>query len=219
MPLALFDVDHTLIRRSTGNAAVQFYRARGRIGWREALDGARWGLLHYLNRIDVEAMMQKLLQPFVGQEVAALEAEMAEMFAEVVRAWLYVEAIERLEAHRAAGDRVVLLTASSRYAAGPIAQHLGVELVGTAAVVADGRFTDGIVRPIPYGPGKLHWAERVAADSGESLTEATFYSDSFSDLPLLDAVGRPVAVNPDPKLRRIARQRGWETLRFSHTVG
>jgi phosphoserine phosphatase len=78
----------------------------------------------------------------------------------------------------------------------------------------DGRFTGGIVGEPCYGAGKRIWGERIAAEHGAPMRDCTFYTDSFSDLALLEAVGHPVAVNPDVRLRRRAHERGWPIQRF-----
>ena len=78
----------------------------------------------------------------------------------------------------------------------------------------DGRLTGKVVPPVCFGPGKIVWAERFAAEYGVDLSSSYFYTDSISDLPLLERVRYPVAVNPDPRLRRLARKRGWPVERF-----
>jgi phosphoserine phosphatase len=75
--------------------------------------------------------------------------------------------------------------------------------------VAQGRFTGRPIEPICYGAGKIVWAERFASERNVTLKDCAFYSDSYTDLPMLERVGRPVVVNPDPRLRRAAKQRGW----------
>ena len=79
-------------------------------------------------------------------------------------------------------------------------------------VDGDGRYTGRAIEPLCFGPGKVQLAARYAERFGLSLGDATFYSDSLSDLPMLEAVGRPVVVHPDPRLRRLATQRGWELV-------
>ncbi|MGD8627079.1 MAG: haloacid dehalogenase-like hydrolase, partial [Anaerolineae bacterium] len=81
-------------------------------------------------------------------------------------------------------------------------------------ISADGRLTGEIEPPPCYGQGKVVWAERFAREHAVDLSASYFYTDSISDLPLLERVGQPVAVNPDPRLRRLARARGWQITRF-----
>ena len=83
----------------------------------------------------------------------------------------------------------------------------------TELVVRDGRFTGQVIEPVCYGRGKAYWAERFAAEHGVDLARSYFYTDSITDLPVLDRVGHPRVVHPDPRLRRLAQRRGWQVLR------
>jgi HAD superfamily hydrolase (TIGR01490 family) len=112
--------------------------------------------------------------------------------------------------HGEQGDTVAIVTGATPYAARPLARELGIEhVVCTELEVEEGRFTGQVVQPMSYGEGKVARAESLAASQGFRLDEATFYSDSITDLPLLERVGEPVVVNPDARLRRVARRRGW----------
>jgi phosphoserine phosphatase len=92
----------------------------------------------------------------------------------------------------------------------PIAETLGLdETLSTQLEVADGQFTGKLLGPACYGPGKVHWAEKLTTTRELDLRSSWFYTDSYSDLPMLERVGHQVIVNPDPRLRRTAKQRGW----------
>ena len=122
----------------------------------------------------------------------------------------------RVAAHRRAGHVVALLTSATRYLAEPLGADLGIDhLLVTQLVVREGRFTGEVVQPVCYGRGKVYWAERFAAEHGVDLDQSYFYTDSITDLPVLDRVGHPRVVHPDPRLRRLAQQRGWQVLRPS----
>src|SRR5262249_30593744 len=105
-------------------------------------------------------------------------------------------------------------TSATRYLAEPLGADLGIphHLV-SQLVVRDGCFTGEAVRPLCYGKGKVWWAERFAAEHDVDLASSYFYTDSITDLPVLDRVGHPRVVRPDPRLRRVAQQRGWQILR------
>ncbi|HMI93633.1 MAG TPA: HAD family phosphatase, partial [Polyangiales bacterium] len=110
---------------------------------------------------------------------------------------------------------MAIVTGATRYAARPLADELGIEhVIATELEVADGLFTGKVMRPMSYGTGKVVLTERLASEHGLSLDDATFYSDSITDLPLLERVGKPVAINPDARLRRVARKRGWRIERW-----
>jgi HAD superfamily hydrolase (TIGR01490 family) len=120
-----------------------------------------------------------------------------------------------VERHRSAGDFIAIVTGATRYVAEPLARELGIEcVVCTELEVENGRFTGRPVDPLCYGDGKLALARRAGEKFGFGLSDATFYSDSITDLPLLAAVGVPVAVNPDARLLRAARRRSWKIERW-----
>ena len=100
------------------------------------------------------------------------------------------------------------------YVVVPLAKALGVDGLGTALAVAQGRLTGGVDGPLLYGPNKVGAAQRYAQQRGVLLDACHFYTDSASDLPLMDRVGHPVAINPDPMLHRVARTRGWPVHRW-----
>ena len=137
-----------------------------------------------------------------------------------MRPALFREAVDRLRAHHQAGERVVLLSASSWYLLQRFRHVLPIDdVIGFRQRMQHGRLVNDFDRPIPYGSNKLTLARRYAEGQGVDLRDCAFYSDSSSDAPLLRAVGRPFAVNPDPWLRAEARLRGWPVLRFRETTG
>ena len=112
--------------------------------------------------------------------------------------------------HEAEGDVLAIVTGSTPYAALPLARELGIpHVAATRLEVDDGCFTGRVTKPMGYGHGKVVLAEGLAAAHDFSLAESTFYSDSITDLPLLERVKTPVVVNPDRRLRRVAKRRGW----------
>jgi phosphoserine phosphatase len=105
---------------------------------------------------------------------------------------------------------VAIVTGTTPYAAGPVARELGIDhIVCTRLEVTAGLFTGKVHKPLAYGDGKVVLTEQLAAQLGFAIADAAFYTDSITDLPLLERVRQPVAVNPDPRLRRIAAKRGW----------
>jgi HAD superfamily hydrolase (TIGR01490 family) len=105
---------------------------------------------------------------------------------------------------------VAIVTGATPYAAQPLARELGIDhVIATNLEVENGRFTGRVRHPMGYGPGKVVLSEKLAEEQGFSLDESTFYSDSITDLPLLERVRTPVAVNPDTRLKRHASKNGW----------
>jgi HAD superfamily hydrolase (TIGR01490 family) len=113
--------------------------------------------------------------------------------------------------HLEQGHVVAIVSASTQFAVGPLAAHLGIpgQFVSTRLESESGKLTGRVVPPVCFGPGKVVWAERFASEHGVDLDRSYFYTDSISDLPLLERVDHPIVVNPDPRLWRLARQKGW----------
>ena len=139
-----------------------------------------------------------------------LREETDAWFAEWVAPHISEGAVQRIEEHRALGHRLVVLSAATVYVVRPLAERLNIpDYLCTYLEVEDGRFTGRLVEPVCYGPGKVLLAEQFAARQGIDLSQSTFYSDGYEDVPMLERVGHPVVVNPDRRLRRLAERRGW----------
>jgi len=212
---ALFDIDGTLIARNSAPLYMQHLRRTGQARRR---DVAR--MLYYLCRyklglLDIERAMAVSLAWVRGQAEAAVRTDAREWYERAVRPYLYPAMAATVEAHRRAGHVPAILTSATRYLAEPLAADLGIaHLLVTRLVVRDGRFTGEAVRPVCFGAGKTYWAERFAEAESIDLGRSYFYTDSITDLPVLERVGEPRIVNPDPLLRRAALRRGWPVLQI-----
>lgn len=213
---AFFDLDHTVLSESSSILWVRYLRRQGRVNGRQMLRFAWWALRYRLALIDMVAITRGLVADMKGQSEAELAAECDRWFDEMVAPCIAQRARECVGEHLARGHVVALLTASSPYVAGPVARSLGLgdRFICTRLEVVDGVFTGRCVEPVCYGPGKLHWARAFAAEHRVDLARSYFYTDSYTDLPMLEAVGHPVVVNPDPRLRRRARNMGWPEVEF-----
>jgi HAD superfamily hydrolase (TIGR01490 family) len=178
-------------------------------------------LLLLLSGADAETMDQlrrRLTALCAGWEVAQIRSIVAETLHEVVEPLVYAEATELIAEHRANGDEVVVLSASGLEVVEPIAALVGADrCLATRMGVADGRYT-GMIDYYCYGEEKAQAAQQIAAEQGYRLEDCRAYSDSITDLPLLEAVGHPTVVNPDRALRREAALRGWPVLTFAAPV-
>ena len=133
--------------------------------------------------------------------------------AQKVEPMMLPAAAQLLQRHRDAGDHLLIITATSRFITAPIAERLGVrDLLACEAEIIDGRYTGHPSGTLTYGAGKVTRLREWLADTGMDLTGSWFYSDSHNDLPLLEEVDHPVAVDPDPTLREHAQQRGWPIM-------
>jgi HAD superfamily hydrolase (TIGR01490 family) len=208
--LALFDMDRTLVRKNTASLYVRYQREIGEASLVD-LGRATWWLLQYtLGVVDAEAVAVKALRQARGQHETVLAARCDDWFRRDVARHIACEGRRAVERHRAAGDVCAIVTTATYYAARPLARLLHIDHVIATELECDAerRFTGRHVH-LNYGAGKIAKSEALARAHGTTLDEAVFYTDSISDLPLLERVGTPIVVNPDPRLRRAARQRGW----------
>ncbi len=214
--VALFDLDRTLVRRNTASLYVDYQR---RIGEASTLDAVRvgWWLLQYtLGIVDAESVAVRVIRAVAGQHETVLAARCDDWFRREVARFIGDDARRTVDRHLRSGDVCAIVTGATPYAARPAARLLGIPHVIATELETDARgfFTGRHVRPLCYGEGKIARSEALAEAHGFSLRDAVFYSDSISDLPLLERVGTAVAVNPDPRLARVARQRGWRVERW-----
>ncbi len=211
---AFFDIDGTLIAKNSGPLYMKFLRRRGEIRRRDALRTFYFYLRYRLNLLDIEVAVERSSRWIRGRSERDVAEHCRVWYREMVRQHLVPEVVQRLQEHRAQGHVVALLSSTTAYLANPLAEELGIEhRLVSHLVVEGGRFTGEVRRPLCYGAGKIHWARRFAAERDVDLGASFFYTDSATDLPMLEVVGHPRPVNPDPVLRRIAHRRGWEVLR------
>ncbi len=217
--IAFFDVDHTLVRGSTAFLCASILRREGVLTGGDMIRIAWSHLRHHLGILDFERVYAMGVQPFVGTSFEDGRALLDEAFRDHVRPNVHVDGLEAMRAHRAAGEAVVLLSASSVYLLERFAELVPLDgILAFRQHMHHGRFVEDWDRPIPYGANKLTLARQWADRHGVPLSACAFYSDSTSDQPLLSAVGRPFAVNPDPRLLRAARRLGWPVLRWRRTL-
>ena len=213
-----FDLDRTLLRRSSALALAPAFRARGVISRRQVAKSALWQLLFVLRGASAEAVRSAAEDAMVllkGLPVADLRELVAEAMEPVLRPLVYAEPLRLVQRHRERGERVYVVSATLQ----EIVEHIAVDLgfdgaVGSTCEIVDGTYTGRSLRPA-HGERKAAAVYELASAEGTDLGASTAYSDSHTDVPFLEAVGHPVAVNPDRGLRRTARARGWPILEFS----
>ena len=217
---AFFDVDGTLIAKNSGPLYMKFLRRRGEIRRRDALRTIYYFLKYRLNLLDIEHALERSSNWIRGRREEDIAEHCRIWYRDMVRQYLVPEMVRRIEEHRAQGHVIALLSSTTKYLAGPLAEELGIEhLLCTHLIVVDGCFTGEVERPLCYAAGKVHWARRFAAEHDVDLAASFFYTDSVTDVPVLEIVGHPRIVNPDPILRRLARRRGWNVLQLGRGVG
>jgi len=213
--ICFFDMDKTLI---SGNSGVSFMRYSLRRG-----KTTRWKVLKSMvdyvryryDLLNMEVAYRDSLRPLVGIREEELVQFCQEWFEDAVRPLIYSEARDSVRQHLGQGQRVAIISNAISYAVAPLAQYLGVQhVLATRLEVRQGVFTGDYIKPLCFRQGKVFWAEKLARELGTDVGQSTFYTDSITDLPLLERVQDPRVVNPDPRLRRLARQRGWAVLDF-----
>jgi HAD superfamily hydrolase (TIGR01490 family) len=219
---AFFDLDKTVIAKASMVAfGVPFYR-EGLISRRHVVR-ALYGHLVYMHLGAGEQKLARIRESVLrltrGWDQQRVRAIVREALEEVVEPIIYAEAAELIEQHRAAGRRVVIVSASPEEIVQPLAEYLGVDdAIATQAQVDEaGRYT-GEMAFYAYGPFKADAINELAEREGIDLAASFAYSDSYTDAPMLEVVGHPVAVNPDRVLLKLARERGWEVRHFTRPV-
>ena len=212
--LALFDLDNTLLAGDSDHSWGEFLCETGRV---DAVEYRARNDAFYADycagQLDVVAYQSFTQAILARTDMAELARWQAEFMRDVIEPIILPRGEALLQQHRAAGDRLVIITATNRFVTAPIAARLGVEtLIATECGMHDGRYT-GQVSGVPcYQEGKVTRMQQWLAETGLSLDGSYFYSDSRNDLPLLQAASHPVAVDPDDTLRAIAVERGWPVL-------
>jgi HAD superfamily hydrolase (TIGR01490 family) len=216
---AFFDVDKTLL---PGSSMYLFARGLYRHGFYTMRDiaGFAFGQLVFRltgaeGRRGMEAAREQALAFIEGKRRDDLIQIGHDIVVEVIGPRIYPGMRRVIDDHHARGDRTYLVTAAPRELAQGIATYLGMDgALGTEAELVDGTYTGRLLGPVLHGPAKLDAVVRLAADQGFDLRASSAYSDSVNDRPLLEGVGRPVAVNPDRHLRDLAAERGWPVQDF-----
>lgn len=222
MRAAFFDLDKTVIAKGSIPAFGRPFRRGGLIN-RRAVLRAVVGQLIYLHLGADEARLERIRESMLaltrGWDREEVRSIVRETLLETVEPLIYKEALELMESHHLAGDRVYLVSASPEEIVVPLAELLGADgaIASVGEVDGAGRYT-GTMAFYAYGRGKAEAIRDLADRVDIDLSQSSAYSDSATDLPMLEAVGHPVAVNPDRPLAKVAAKRGWETRQFTKPV-
>lgn len=214
MSLAIFDLDNTLLSIDSDHAWGEFLLEQGAVdpvAYREANE--RFMADYNAGTLDMAAFLEMALKPLADNSPEQLSAWHQQFMASKIEPNILPKAEELLARHRTKGDTLLIITATNRFITAPIAERLGVEhLIAVNPEVKEGRYT-GRVSGIPsYREGKVTRLEKWLEDQDLTMEGAWFYSDSHNDLPLLEIVEHPVAVDPDDTLREIAKERQWRIM-------
>jgi HAD superfamily hydrolase (TIGR01490 family) len=219
---AFFDLDKTIIAKSS---ALAFGRPLYQAGFlnRRALLKAGIAQISYMtfgaDHAQMERAREEMLEITKGWDKVGVEELVREIVDEVVSPLVYAEALALIDEHRRVGRKVVIISSSPEEIVKPLARYLGVDqVIATRAKIdAEGRYT-GEMEFYAYAEAKADAIRELAMKESLALPDSFAYSDSVTDLPMLEAVGHPVVVNPDKELAQIAEQRDWQTMDFERPV-
>ncbi len=216
-PAAFFDLDKTILARSSSFVfAKPFYR-EGLIGRSDVVRSAYAQFLYLAGGADhqqMETMREYMSQLVTGWEVEKVQAIVAETLDRIVDPIVFEEAVQLMAEHRAMGHDIIIISSSGTDLVEPIGQRLGADVtIGTRVAIVDGRYT-GEIEFYAYAENKAVAMRELAAERDYDLARSYAYSDSFTDLPMLLEVGFPTVVNPDSELRKVAQERNWPIRDF-----
>jgi len=215
---AFFDLDKTIISRSSTLAFVPSFYRHGLINRAQAVRGGVAQLVYRAGGADprqIERLKEQVARACRGWPVERVTEIVTTHLTETIGPIIYAEARRLVESHQQAGRDVFIVSTAGQEMVGPIGAMLGVSgVIATRMRHADGRYT-GECEFYAYGEAKAQRMRQLADERGYALTDCFAYSDSHTDLPMLEAVGYPHAVNPDRQLRRVAASRGWPVLAFA----
>lgn len=218
---AFFDLDKTIIAKSSALAFSKPFFAQGLLNRRAVLKSSYAQFIYLLSGADhdqMDRMRIHLTNMCAGWDVAQVRSIVNETLHDVVTPLVFAEAADLIASHKLCGRDVVVVSASGEEIVAPIARALGAtHAMATRMVVAEGKYT-GEVAFYCYGEGKVEAIHALAAREGYPLEHCYAYSDSITDIPMLEAVGHPSVVNPDRGLRKTAVNRGWPVLTFARPV-
>ncbi|GGF49518.1 morphological differentiation-associated protein [Marmoricola endophyticus] len=218
---AFFDLDKTIIATSSTMAFSRPFQAGGLISRRAMLRSVYAQFVYTVGGADhdqMEKMRRFLSELCAGWDVATINEIVAETLHTVVDPLVHDEAVALIDHHHSLGHDVIIVSASGSELVEPIGAMLGADrVVATRMEIADGRYT-GDIAFYAYAENKAVAMQELAGEIGYDLADCFAYSDSITDVPMLEAVGHPHAVNPDRDLRRVAGERGWPVLTFDRPV-
>lgn len=219
MPLAIFDLDNTLLSGDSDYLWGRYLAERGVVdGPVYEAANARFYADYKAGRLDIDAFLAFALRPLRDNEPAQLVAWRAAFLETVIAPLIGRPALDLVARHRDAGDTLLVITATNAFVTAPIVERFGIPHLIATEPEHDGERYTGRVAGIPaFRDGKVTRLEAWLDAQGAALAGSHFYSDSINDLPLLERVDHPVAVDPDPLLADIATARGWPVISLRAT--
>ena len=189
---AFFDVDKTVLADNSGTLYLRALYDRGEVDWKTVLANLGSYVQYRLNLLDIERWTKRTLATFRGRTERDLAEEASEWFSQYVLPTVYPEAVEAVRRHQELGHIVAIVSGATEFVVLPVAEHLGVShMMYTHLEVSNGVFTGRVIEPICFGEGKVYWLQQLIEQEDIDLARSYFYTDSITDLPLLELVGHP----------------------------
>ncbi len=214
LSLAIFDLDNTLLRGDSDHAWGEFLCAQGIVDpgdYKRAND--QFYAQYKAGTMDIREFLEFALRPLAQHSLEQLQQWHSLYMEQTVQPMMQPRALDLIAEHRARGDFLLIITATNHFVTGPIASVLGVDaLLATDPEIRDGRYTGKVAGTPCFREGKVERLHHWLQDSRHDLAGSYFYSDSQNDLPLLELVDHPVAVDPDDILRALAEARNWPVI-------
>ncbi|MBK8182051.1 MAG: HAD family hydrolase [Candidatus Competibacteraceae bacterium] len=220
MSLAIFDLDNTLLSDDSDYLWGQFLVEQGLVdGAFYERENQRFYDAYRAGVLNIYAFLEFMLRPLTEHPLEELLRWRAQFMLEKIEPIILPAAIALLEKHRTKGDTPLIITATNSFITAPIAQRLGVaNLLATEVELIDGRYTGRPLGTPCFQQGKVERLREWLRETGHNLVDSWFYTDSRNDLPLLEQVTHPVAVDPDETLARHAAERGWSIISLRETA-
>lgn len=213
MSLAIFDLDNTLIGGDSDYLWGQFLAEEGIVDEEYQRENRRYYDEYVAGTLDIQEFLTFQLGPLAAHDINTLLAWRARFLKEKIEPIMLTCAEKIIEKHRKSGDILLIVTATNSFVTAPIADRLGIEhLIATEPEMNDGQYTGNVAGTPCFKAGKVERLSRWLEETGHNLDSSWFYSDSHNDLPLLERVAHPVAVDPDEILTAVAKKRGWPVI-------
>jgi putative phosphoserine phosphatase/1-acylglycerol-3-phosphate O-acyltransferase len=212
---AFFDMDKTILSENSATLYMRHRYERGELTRGDLLRGLGAYIQYKLGILDLRSWTTDMMSQFSGQSEKDLAEQAIAWVEESVVDTIYPEAERLVDEHLAESHVVAIVSGATAFVVRPIADRLGIEhILYTRLEVENGLFTGRVIEPICFEEGKIYWLQQFIDEQRIDLAKSFFYTDSITDLPLLDLVGHPVATNPDPLLYRTAVKRRWPVRFF-----
>ncbi len=214
MALAIFDLDNTLLGGDSDHAWGEYACETGLVDAEEfRRNNDAFYADYQAGQLDIHAYLRHALSPLVGQDPATIAHWHQQFMQEKIEAMLLPASQALVDEHRRQGDELLVITATNRFIAEPIVKRFGIEaLIASEGEIVDGRYTGNAAGVPSYAEGKITRLMDWLGGDESRMADAVFYSDSHNDIPLMRAVGRAVAVDPDEKLARFAAEQDWQVI-------